>query len=155
VSPWKALSPRRFLHGAREFRSHDGLYFKARIEGRSDPLLVRAELAHRARDDWRQSPARDWAKYFESVGVRPIRCAGPEAMTCALSLEKRCPLHQEADFIFYDEESVTPQLEAQLGTLPPHAPIAYARTKIGPDGREFPVATRIFSRTQRPAEACR
>jgi hypothetical protein len=97
----------------------------------------------------------DWAKYFESVGVRPIRCAGPEAMTCALSLEKRCPLHQEADFIFYDEESVTPQLEAQLRTLPPHAPIAYARTKIGPDGREFPVATRIFSRTQRPAEACR
>lgn len=92
----------------------------------------------------------DWAKYFESVGVRPIRCAGPEATTCALSLEKRCPLHDEADFIFYDEESVTPELEAALRALPPHAPIAYARTQIGADGREFPVATRIFSRRQPP-----
>jgi hypothetical protein len=90
----------------------------------------------------------DWAKYFEGVGVRPIRCAGPEATTCALSLQKRCPLHEEADFIFYDEESVTPELESQLRTLPPDAPIAYARTKIGADGREFPVATRIFSRRQ-------
>jgi hypothetical protein len=90
----------------------------------------------------------DWAKYFEKVGVRPIRCAGPEATTCALSLEKRCPLHQEADFIFYEEESVTPQLEGQLRALPPNAPIAYARTKVGSDGREFPVATRIFSRTR-------
>ena len=89
----------------------------------------------------------DWARYFESVGVRPIRCAGPEATTCALSLDKRCPLLEEADFIFYDEESVTPELEAQLRALPPKAPIAYARTKTGADGRESPVATRIFSRT--------
>jgi hypothetical protein len=88
----------------------------------------------------------DWAKHFERIGLRPIRCAGPENTTCALSLEKRCPLHEEADFIFYDEASVTPELDAQLATLPPNAPLAYARSQWDAEGREFPVPTMIFSR---------
>jgi hypothetical protein len=77
--------------------------------------------------------------------------SGPSAArdansTCALSLQQRCPLHEEADFIFYDEESITPELEGQLRMLPPSAPIAYARSQRDADGREFPVTTMIFSR---------
>jgi hypothetical protein len=88
----------------------------------------------------------DWAKHFERVGIRPIRCAGPANSTCALSLQQRCPLHEEADFIFYDEESITPELEGQLRMLPPSASIAYARSQRDADGREFPITTMIFSR---------
>ena len=87
----------------------------------------------------------DWAEYFEGLGLRTMRCAGPQATTCALSLERRCPLHDEADFIFYDQESLTPELESQLRQLPPLAPIAYARSERDARGRQFPVATDIFS----------
>lgn len=62
-----------------------------------------------------------------------------------VSLDQRCPLHAEADFIFHDEESVTPELESQLRVLPPQAPIAFARSRQGSDGPEFAVGTRIGS----------
>jgi len=95
-----------------------------------------------SRDGERRS---DWAEYFEGFGLRTMRCAGPQATTCALSLDRRCPLHEEADFIFYDQESLTPELESQLRQLPPLAPIAYARSERDARGRQFPVATDIFS----------
>lgn len=89
----------------------------------------------------------EWAKFFEEQGMRTIRCAGPEATTCALEIGTRCPLHQEADLIFYDEESVTPRLEEQLDLIPLITPIAYASTMRVPGGRQYPVTERV-----RPAD---
>jgi hypothetical protein len=90
----------------------------------------------------------DWAQTFERVGLRVVRCAGPEATTCALAVQRRCPLQDEADFIFYDQASVTPELERNLGQTPLAAPIAYATSTRRPEGRESPVATRIRPDTQ-------
>ncbi|MEK6227187.1 MAG: hypothetical protein AABM40_12960 [Chloroflexota bacterium] len=89
----------------------------------------------------------DWAKFFEEQGMRTIRCAGPEATTCALEIPATCPLHHEADLIFYDEESVTPRLEEQLDLTPLATPIAYASTMRMRDGRQYPVTERV-----RPAD---
>jgi hypothetical protein len=47
----------------------------------------------------------DWAKFFERESFRVLRCAGPEASTCALNVQERCPLQDEADFIFYDRKA--------------------------------------------------
>ena len=92
----------------------------------------------------------DWAHYFELLGLRTIRCAGPQATTCALTLGVRCPLQDEADCIFYDEQGITPDLEFALRALPPDAPIAYARSERDPGGRERPVPTHVVAR-RRPA----
>jgi hypothetical protein len=86
-----------------------------------------------------------WAKFFEEQGMRTIRCAGPEATTCALEIGTSCPLHHDADLIFYDEESVTPRLEEQLDMLPLTTPIAYASTMRTRDGRQYPVTERVRS----------
>jgi hypothetical protein len=85
----------------------------------------------------------EWAKFFEEQGMRTIRCAGPEATTCALEIGTSCPLHQEADLIFYDEESVTPRLEEQLDLIALTTPIAYAGTMRQRDGRQYPVTERV------------
>jgi hypothetical protein len=86
-----------------------------------------------------------WAKFFEEQGMRTIRCAGPEVTTCALEIAARCPLHQDADLIFYDEESVTPRLEEQLDMIPLTTPVAYASTMRTRDGRLYPVTERVRS----------
>jgi hypothetical protein len=95
----------------------------------------------------------DWAKFFEEQGMRTIRCAGPQATTCALEIGASCPLHQEADLIFYDEESITPRLEEQLDLIPSTAPIAYASTMRARDGREYPATERVrlAARPTRPS----
>lgn len=94
-----------------------------------------------------------WASFFEEQGMRTIRCAGPEVTACALDLGMRCPLHQEADLIFYDEDSVSPWLEEQLDVIPIATPIAYASTMRSPDGGEYPVTERVRSadRRERPS----
>ena len=84
-----------------------------------------------------------WAKFFEDQGMKTIRCAGPDATTCALEVSRHCPLHEAADLIFYDEESVTPALEEQLDLIPPPTPIAYASTMRSPGGRQYPVTERV------------
>jgi hypothetical protein len=89
-----------------------------------------------------------WAEFFEEQGMRTIRCAGPEATTCALEIAKSCPLHAEADLIFYDEESVTQRLEEQLDLIPLTTPVAYASTMRLRDGRQYPVTERV--RSNRP-----
>jgi len=86
----------------------------------------------------------DWAKFF-GRGMRVLRCAGPEATTCALTVQRRCPLQDEADFIFYDQRSVTSELEGKLDLVPLTAPIAYSNSGRTPEGCEYPVATRIRS----------
>jgi hypothetical protein len=90
-----------------------------------------------------------WATFFEDQGMRTIRCAGPEATACALELGMRCPLHQEADLIFYDENSVSPWLEEQLDLIPIETPIAYASTMHSRDGAEYPVTERVRSADRR------
>ena len=91
----------------------------------------------------------DWADYFERLGIKTIRCAGPQATTCALTLQQRCPLHEAADCIFYDEEATTPELLAQLRANPPSVPIAYARSQRDAEGRERAVPTHVVSPTRR------
>jgi hypothetical protein len=95
----------------------------------------------------------EWAKFFEKQGMRTIRCAGPVVTTCALEIGTSCPLHQEADLIFYDEESVTPRLEDQLDLIPLATPIAYASSMTGPDARAYPVTERVrpAARLERPS----
>jgi hypothetical protein len=90
-----------------------------------------------------------WAKFFEDQGMRTIRCAGPTATTCALELFDRCPLHAEADLIFYDEESVTPALEEQLDLAVLTTPVAYASSMRSPGGRQYPVTERVRSAARR------
>ena len=85
----------------------------------------------------------DWAKFFEGQGMQTIRCAGPEVTSCALELSTRCPLHEHADLIFYDEESITPALEEQLDLVPLSTPVAYARAMRSPQGNEYPVTERV------------
>ena len=84
-----------------------------------------------------------WAKFFEDQGMRAIRCAGPKATTCALEISTRCPLHEQADLIFYDEESVTPELEEQLDLVALTTPVAYASSMRSPRGGEYPVTERV------------
>jgi len=87
----------------------------------------------------------DWAEFFDREGMRVLRCAGPEVATCALTVQRRCPLQDEADLIFYDQKSVTSELEGRLDLVPLTAPIAYSNSGRTPEGRESPVATRIRS----------
>jgi hypothetical protein len=89
----------------------------------------------------------EWAKFFEEQGMRTIRCAGPKAASCALEIGTSCPLHEHADLIFYDQESVTPFLEEQLDLIPLATPIAYASTMRMRDGRQYPITERV-----RPAD---
>jgi hypothetical protein len=91
----------------------------------------------------------DWAKFFEDQGMRTIRCAGPAATTCALEIGTRCPLHQEADLIFYDEDSITPRLEEQLDLITLSAPIAYASSMRARGGTQYPVTERVRSGARR------
>ena len=86
----------------------------------------------------------DWARYIQAFGARTLQCAGPLANTCALSIGNRCGLHDAVDVIFYDRDSVTPELEAQLQRLPPEALVVFARSERDAEGRGFPVVGRIF-----------
>ena len=87
----------------------------------------------------------EWANFFEAQGMTTIRCAGPQATTCALELSNKCPLHERADLIFYDEESISPALEEQLDLIDLGTPIAYASTMRASDGHEYPVTERVRS----------
>lgn len=85
----------------------------------------------------------DWAKFFEDQGMQTIRCAGPQATSCALEISNH------ADLIFYDEESLTPALEEQIDLVPLATPVAYARTMRTRQGNEYPITERV--RLARPA----
>jgi hypothetical protein len=93
----------------------------------------------------------DWAKFFEDQGMRTIRCAGPAATTCALEIGTSCPLHQEADLIFYDENSITPRLEEQLDLITLSTPIAYASSMRAPGGMQYPATERVRPGARRSA----
>lgn len=80
----------------------------------------------------------DWARSFERMGFRAIRCAGPE-LTCALlSGALQCPLHDSADLAVYDDRYVSAELVARLRAVPPPIPIGLATDRILPDGSHEP-----------------
>jgi hypothetical protein len=85
-----------------------------------------------------------WAKTFEALGMRVMRCAGPENTTCALENSARCPLHDDADVAFYDQNSVTAALAVRLLTLPRTLPITLARTRKTPEGGHEPVPVQLL-----------
>lgn len=75
-----------------------------------------------------------WARSFEAVGLRSIRCAGPQSTSCALETRDRCPLHDDADIAFYDQDSVSPELIVRLMMLPRSIPVMLSRDRETPDG---------------------
>ena len=85
-----------------------------------------------------------WARSFEALGMRAMRCAGPENTACALETSARCPLHDDADVAFYDQESVTAALAVRLLTLPRTLPITLARDRATPDGGHEPMPVQLL-----------
>ena len=55
----------------------------------------------------------DWARFFDRLGLRTMRCVGPQAM-CGLLDGGRCPLHDAASIAVYDRASLTPELTLRL-----------------------------------------
>lgn len=92
----------------------------------------------------------DWASYFESIGMRTLRCAGPEAH-CALLAGARCPLHEEADIAVYDRATLTSELTLRLIRAGRTLPIAFAADRSDAAGRHEP---RITSIASQGADAC-
>ncbi len=76
--------------------------------------------------------------------MRAMRCAGPETTSCALDDNARCPLHEDADVAFYDQDSVTAELAVRLLTLPRTLPIILARDRVTPDGGHEPVPVQLL-----------
>jgi hypothetical protein len=85
-----------------------------------------------------------WARTFEALGMRAMRCAGPENTSCALESSARCPLHDGADVAFYDQDSVTAALAVKLLTQPRTLAITLARDRQTPDGGHEPVPTQLL-----------
>jgi len=85
-----------------------------------------------------------WARSFETVGFRAIRCAGPQSTSCALETRDRCPLHDDADVAFYDHDSVSPELTVRLMTLPRAIPVMLARDRETPDGGHEAVPVQLL-----------
>ncbi len=85
-----------------------------------------------------------WARHFERIGMCVIRCAGPVNTTCALEIAKHCPLHDDADVAFYDQDSVTDELAVQLLAAPRPLPITFARDHTTPEGDHEPIPVRLM-----------
>jgi hypothetical protein len=85
-----------------------------------------------------------WARRFEALGMRALRCAGPQNTSCALETGSGCPLHDEADVAFYEGESVTAALALALMTGPRTLPITFARDRVTPDGGHEPMPLQLL-----------
>ena len=97
-------------------------------------LVVSADAAVRA----------DWARSFEAIGMRTLRCVGPQVL-CVLLDGGRCPLHEGADLAVYDRATVTPELMLRLIRASSELPVAFARDRLSEDGRHEPVITSVAS----------
>lgn len=82
----------------------------------------------------------DWARHLESRGMRVLRCVGPQVL-CALLDGGHCPLHDEADLAVYDRATLTPELTRRLIRVRRSLTVAFARDRLGPDGRHEPIVT--------------
>jgi hypothetical protein len=87
-------------------------------------LVVSADPAVRA----------DWARHFEGLGMRTIRCVGPR-VTCALLDDERCPLHDDADLAVYDRAALTPELTLKLAGIGDEFPLVFASDRLDAEGR--------------------
>lgn len=87
----------------------------------------------------------DWSRYFEGLGLRALRCVGPQ-VTCALLGGASCPLHAEADIAVYDRDAVTPEFTLRLLRLGRPLPIAFATDRLAPDARHVPLVTDVLPR---------
>jgi hypothetical protein len=94
-----------------------------------------------------------WARTFEALGMRAMRCAGPENTSCALESAERCPLHDDADVAFYDQDSVSAGLAVKLLTLPRRLPITLARDRETGAGGHEPVPTQLLDSRGQGARA--
>jgi len=94
----------------------------------------------------------DWAQHFEALGMRSLRCVGPEVL-CALLDGKPCPLHDEADVAIYDRGSVTPELTLKLVRARRSLPIFFAADQLDAAGRHEPLITSVIPR-ERDRDAC-
>ena len=103
-------------------------------------LVVSADPAVRA----------DWARYFEALGMRTLRCVGPHVL-CVLLDGGYCPLHEEADLAIYDRDSVTPELTLRLIRSSRSLPIAFAKDQLDVHGHHEPVIAAVASEG---ADAC-
>jgi hypothetical protein len=92
----------------------------------------------------------DWARHFEALGMRTLRCVGPQVL-CALLDGAECPLHKEADLAIYDRSTLTPELTLKLIRASHSLPIAFAKDQLGAQGRHEPVITAVASAG---ADAC-
>jgi hypothetical protein len=71
----------------------------------------------------------DWARYFEALSMRTLRCVGPQVL-CVLLDGAHCPLHEEADLAIYDRAALTPELTLRLIRAGRSLPIAFAADKL-------------------------
>ena len=62
----------------------------------------------------------------------------------ALETSARCPLHDDADVAFYDQESVTAALAVRLLTLPRTLPITLARDRATREGGHEPMPVQLL-----------
>ena len=87
----------------------------------------------------------DWARYFESIGMRTLRCVGPQVQ-CVLLDGARCPLHEEADLAVYDRATLTPELTLRLIRAGRTLAIAFAADRLGAAGHHEPHITSIAAK---------
>lgn len=87
----------------------------------------------------------DWARYFEGLGMRTLRCVGPQ-VTCALLEGSSCPLHAEADIAVYDGTAITPEFTLRLMRVSRSLPIAFAKDRPDGDARHVPLITSVLPR---------
>lgn len=93
----------------------------------------------------------DWARAYEALGFRTLRCVGPQVMCALLAGDARCPLHDEADFAVYDRATVTPELTLKLIRRKRSLPIAFAKDRLR-EGHHEPQITSLAS--DAPDDGC-
>ena len=86
----------------------------------------------------------DWARYFEALGMRTLRCSGPD-VPCALLAGPSCPLHDAADIAIYDRATVTPELTLRLIRVTHDLPVAFAQDRLSAEGWHEPAITSVAS----------
>ena len=87
----------------------------------------------------------DWARYFASLGMATLSCAGPQPQCGRAGTP--CPLHAAADLAVYDRATLTPELTLRLVRAGRSLPIALAADRLDPAGRHAPRITAIASRS--------
>ncbi len=90
----------------------------------------------------------DWARCFERLGLRTLRCSGPGVLCALLAGDATCPLHDEADLAVYDQSTIAPELTLRLIRPRRTLPIAFAKDRLNAEGRHEPQITSLASEAQ-------